>query len=165
MARPVKASVAAGFVAADQPRPPASPRLRVRPPARAARDWRLARAWALREFEKQTRGLPRATEAERLVRAAGRAGRVPRSTHGLLGRPLRVTGCAEPLLLRASHIKPWARCATDAERLDVKNGLLLAAHLDAAFDCGLIDFDAAGQIRFADGFARPTVSPQASTKS
>ena len=63
-----------------------------------------------------------------------------------------VTGCAEPLLLRASHIKPWARCATDAERLNVKNGLLLAAHLDAAFDCDLIDFDDAGQIRFAERF-------------
>ena len=44
-------------------------------------------------------------------------------------------------------------CATDAERLDVKNGLLLAAHLDAAFDAGLIDFDDAGQIRFAERFA------------
>ena len=64
-----------------------------------------------------------------------------------------ITGCAEPLLLRASHIKPWAQCETDAERLDVYNGLLLAAHLDAAFDAGLIDFDDAGQIRFAEGFS------------
>ena len=30
-----------------------------------------------------------------------------------------VTGVAEPRLLRASHIKPWAKCDTDAERLDV----------------------------------------------
>jgi hypothetical protein len=52
-----------------------------------------------------------------------------------------ITGCAEPLLLRGSHIKPWTQCETDAERLDVYNGLLLAAHLDAAFDAGLIDFD------------------------
>jgi putative restriction endonuclease len=43
-----------------------------------------------------------------------------------------------PELLRASHIKPWADCASDAERLDVFNGLLLAPHLDAAFDCGFI---------------------------
>jgi hypothetical protein len=64
-----------------------------------------------------------------------------------------VTGCAEPLLLRASHIKPWALCETDAERLDVYNGLLLAAHLDAAFDAGLIDFDDAGQTRFAARFS------------
>lgn len=37
-----------------------------------------------------------------------------------------ITGLAIPELLRASHIKPWADCATDAERLDVYNGLLLA---------------------------------------
>lgn len=49
-----------------------------------------------------------------------------------------ITGLAVPALLRASHAKPWADCTTDAERLDVHNGLLLAAHLDAAFDEGLI---------------------------
>ena len=31
----------------------------------------------------------------------------------------------DPALLRASHIVPWAECATDAEQLDVHNGLLL----------------------------------------
>ena len=40
-----------------------------------------------------------------------------------------------------------------SERLDVYNGLLLAAHLDAAFDTGPIDFDDAGQIRFAERFS------------
>jgi len=49
-----------------------------------------------------------------------------------------VTGLAVPELLRASHIKPWADCETDAERLDVYNGFLLAPHLDAAFDLGFI---------------------------
>jgi predicted restriction endonuclease len=49
-----------------------------------------------------------------------------------------VTALAVVELLRASHIKPWADCATDAERLDVYNGLLLAPHLDAAFDRGFI---------------------------
>lgn len=44
-----------------------------------------------------------------------------------------------PQLLRASHAKPWAK-ATDAERLDPFNGLLLAIHLDAMFDTGLIAF-------------------------
>ena len=117
--------------------------------------WRLARALPLaplREFEKQTRGLPRATEAERLV--VQRVGQDVFRTALMdyWGGRCAVTGCAESLLLRASHIKPWARCATDAERLDVKNGLLLAAHLDAAFDCDLIDFDDAGQIRFAERF-------------
>lgn len=48
-----------------------------------------------------------------------------------------ITGMANPLFLRASHAKPW-RDATDRERLDVHNGLLLAAHLDIAFDRGFI---------------------------
>jgi putative restriction endonuclease len=49
-----------------------------------------------------------------------------------------ITGLEVPELLRASHIKPWSDCPTDAERLDVFNGILLAPHLDAAFDRGLI---------------------------
>ena len=47
---------------------------------------------------------------------------------------------AIPALLKASHIKPWKDCATDAERLDVYNGLLLTPYLDAAFDRGFITF-------------------------
>jgi hypothetical protein len=49
-----------------------------------------------------------------------------------------ISGLDVPELLRASHARPWAECDTDADRLDVFNGLLLAAHLDAAFDSGLI---------------------------
>lgn len=56
-----------------------------------------------------------------------------------------LTGLAVPELLRASHAKPW-KVATDAERLDVYNGLLLAAHLDAAFDEGLIAFGTTGAL-------------------
>jgi predicted restriction endonuclease len=48
-----------------------------------------------------------------------------------------ITGVSIPLFLRASHAKPW-RDATDRERLDVHNGLLLVAHLDIAFDKGFI---------------------------
>lgn len=50
-----------------------------------------------------------------------------------------VTGLGLVPLLRASHSKPWAQ-ASDDERLDVHNGLLLAVHLDALFDKGLITF-------------------------
>lgn len=56
-----------------------------------------------------------------------------------------ISGLNVPQLLRASHAKPWA-ASTDAERLDVYNGLLLAAHLDAAFDCGLITVAVDGSI-------------------
>ena len=91
-----------------------------------------------RAFEDETANLPRVTEAERLV--------VQRVGQDIFRRGLfeywdgrcAITGLAVPALLRASHIKPWADCATDAERLDIFNGLLLAPHLDAAFDAGFI---------------------------
>jgi len=92
----------------------------------------------LNTFEKRTASLPKTTEAERFV-----VQRVGQNLFrdGLLdlweGR-CAVTGLAVPALLRASHIKPWADCETDAERLDVYNGILLAPHLDAAFDRGFI---------------------------
>lgn len=47
------------------------------------------------------------------------------------------------LFLVASHIKPW-RYASDTERLDSKNGLLLSRHIDAFFDAGCITFDDQG---------------------
>ena len=56
-----------------------------------------------------------------------------------------VTGCREEGLLRASHIRPWAG-ATVEERLGLYNGLLLAPHIDAAFDAGFISFDDEGRI-------------------
>jgi len=50
-----------------------------------------------------------------------------------------MTGITDPALLRASHIKLWAACASDAERLDVHNSLLLSSFWDAAFDRGAGD--------------------------
>ena len=50
-----------------------------------------------------------------------------------------ITGITDRALLRASHIVSWADCS-DAQRLDVHNGLLLSALWDAAFDRGLISF-------------------------
>ncbi len=54
-----------------------------------------------------------------------------------------VTGCTIHEILRASHIQPW-RASTNEQRLDPHNGLMLAAHLDALFDRGLISFTDAG---------------------
>lgn len=56
-----------------------------------------------------------------------------------------VTGLLKTELLRASHIKPWKDAAPD-EKTDPFNGLLLAAHLDAAFDVGLISFNDDGAL-------------------
>lgn len=62
-----------------------------------------------------------------------------------------LTGLSNPLLLRASHIKPWAE-SNNEERLDVYNGFLLNVMADAAFDRGLISFDDDGMIIFSDAF-------------
>ena len=59
-----------------------------------------------------------------------------------------VTGVLEPAVLRASHIKPW-HSSSNEERLDPFNGLLLAAHIDALFDVGLITFEMDGRIRIS----------------
>jgi hypothetical protein len=120
--------------------------------------WRLARALPLeplRQFETRTRDLPRATEAERLVIQRVGQDVFRDALMAYWGGVCAVTGVAEPRLLRASHIKPWALCATDAERLDVYNGLLLAAHLDAAFDAGLISFADDGAMLISTRFAEP----------
>ena len=57
-----------------------------------------------------------------------------------------VTGCSMPGVLIASHIVPWAKCATNEERLDPLNGLLLTPNLDKLFDQFLISFKNDGEI-------------------
>jgi putative restriction endonuclease len=78
----------------------------------------------LRSFEYRTTLLPRTTEAERLV--IQRVGQ-DLFRQGLIefweGR-CAITGLAVPEPLRASHIKPWTDCKSNAdERLDVRNDL------------------------------------------
>ncbi len=70
-----------------------------------------------------------------------------------------LTGIADPELLRASHIVPWADCTSDAQRLDVHNGLLLSSLWDAAFDTGLISFSDEGR-----AIASPRLSDVAAEK-
>ena len=52
---------------------------------------------------------------------------------------------ADPRFLRASHIKPWA-VATNQERLDGNNGLMLSPHVDLLFDQGYISFMRSGDV-------------------
>lgn len=113
----------------------------------------------LRAFQTKVKDLPKTTEAERLV--VQRVGQdIFRSSliEYWQGRcPL--TGIADTALLRASHIVPWKDCKSDAERLDVHNGLLLSALWDAAFDQGLVTFDDEGQPQFS-----PSLSDNARTE-
>lgn len=109
----------------------------------------------LRVFEDKIRGLPRSTEAERLVvqRVGQDVFRASLIEYWQGRCPL--TGISDPVLLRASHIVPWSKCASDEERLDVYNGLLLSALWDAAFDQGLVSFDVSGVPVFS-----PTLSAE-----
>lgn len=114
--------------------------------------WRLARSLPdepLRQFKRRLAEFPAATEVERLRKE--RIGQdVFREALMLFwDGACAVTGVSHPRLLRASHIIPWSECGSDAERLNVHNGLLLAAHLDAAFDAHLISFNGDGQILFS----------------
>jgi len=100
-------------------------------------------------YRQKTRALPVTTEAERTV--------IQRIGQDIFREALldfwsgqcAVTGLDQPELLRASHMKPWAACASDDERLDPFNGLLLAVHWDSAFDCGLVSFDNDGRALFS----------------
>lgn len=80
------------------------------------------------------------TEVQRLVRQRVGQDRYRQAMLDYWGGACAVTGLTLAPALRASHAKPWADCSTDAERLDVFNGFLLSANLDALFDKFLISF-------------------------
>lgn len=113
---------------------------------RAAAISRVLHQEGLREFVAKTRNPPNGTEAVREV--VQRVGQdiFRRTLLEYWGGRCAVTGLDVVEVLRASHIKPWADCENDAERLDVFNGLLLAPHLDALFDRGLVTFSDEGQL-------------------
>lgn len=107
------------------------------------------------EFQAKTKALPNTTEAERLhIQRIGQdIFRTSLLEYWQSRCPL--TGITDPALLRASHIIPWKVCGSDAERLDVHNGLLLSALWDAAFDKGLLTFDDDGMPEFSPLLSAP----------
>ncbi len=62
-----------------------------------------------------------------------------------------VTECGPQSILVASHIVAWSECSTNAERLDVDNGLLLTPNLDKLFDRPLVSFGDDGHLLLGDG--------------
>ena len=100
----------------------------------------------LRIFERKTRLLPQTTEAERLVTQRIGQDIFRDALIDYWSGACADTGIALTPVLRASHMKPWSRCGDDAERLNVFNGILLVANLDALFDQGLISFEDSGTI-------------------
>jgi putative restriction endonuclease len=56
----------------------------------------------------------------------------------------------------ASHCKPW-RDATNEERLDGENGLLLTPSIDHLFDRGFIGFEGNGRLIISPVAHRPSL--------
>lgn len=92
------------------------------------------------------------TEIVQLIKARRGQG-LFKSRVELVEKGCRVTGLRRPEHLVASHIKPW-RDATDREKLDGYNGLLLSPHVDHLFDRRFISFTNDGRILVA-----PTLTP------
>lgn len=109
--------------------------------------WNLSRALpnALeKRFEKAMQEIG-TTEREATVKQRVGQSLFREGLMTLWGGKCAITGLDVPEMLRASHAKPWAD-SSDAERLDVFNGLLLAAHWDAAFDAGLVTLSVDGAL-------------------
>lgn len=85
-------------------------------------------------------------ETQRLQLAKARIGQGLFRKRVMLVEPrCRVTGVEDPRLLIASHIKPW-RDASNADRINGFNGIMLSPHIDALFDERLISFEDNGRM-------------------
>ena len=115
-------------------------------PNQAANNYEKNLNDALAELPQSARG----TEVERMVRQRVGQDAYRKAMLDYWGNACAVTGLQMLEILRASHAKPWADCTTDLERLDVYNGFLLTANLDALFDRFLISFDTDGKILISD---------------
>jgi hypothetical protein len=93
--------------------------------------------------------LPNATERSGLVTSRVGQGAYRKRIIHRWEYKCAVTNFNKLDILIASHIVPWSK-ATDHERLDVNNGLLLSPTYDALFDKHLITFDNKGKIQLSD---------------
>ncbi len=103
-----------------------------------------------RELSTMPDAVVQSTEVQRMVRQRVGQQAYRQAMLGYWGGACAVTGLALPQALRASHAMPWAECLSDAERLDVFNGFLLSANLDALFDSFLISFTDDGVLLVAE---------------
>jgi hypothetical protein len=99
-----------------------------------------------------------ATETERKALIDARVGQGTFRTGviSVWGR-CAVTGCSLQSVLVASHIVPWKQ-ATNAERLDPFNGLLLTPNLDRLLDHCLISFKDDGSMLLSKDLSAETMA-------
>lgn len=95
------------------------------------------------------------TERHALILARRGQGKFRRMVEQI-ERRCRLTGVDRPEHLRASHCKPW-RDASNEERLDGQNGLLLTPNADHLFDRGFISFERNGRLLISPVAHRPSL--------
>jgi hypothetical protein len=99
-----------------------------------------------RKIENQVAANTALTETERKAIIRARRGQgIFRDRVSKIEHRCRITGVDNPVHLVASHCKPW-RDATNDERLDGENGLLLTPSIDHLFDRGFISFEDNGRL-------------------
>jgi predicted restriction endonuclease len=94
---------------------------------------------------EQDTTVPDETTREALVDARRGQGKFRRDLEKRWNDACAVTNCSIREVLRASHIKPWARSSNE-DRLNPQNGFLLLANLDILFEKGFVSFDDDGRM-------------------
>lgn len=97
-----------------------------------------------------------ATEKENLVNSRIGQGVFREKLMVDCGSKCPISQITDVRILRASHIKPW-RFASNSERIDPKNGLILSPTYDLLFDQGLITFEANKTIRISSRLSDETI--------
>ena len=133
----------------------------VSPVALAARDVKPVAADDLdlweRKLERQLADDFTVPETERLAIIRARNGQgLFKERVAKIETRCRITGVENPVHLIASHCKPW-RDATNEERLNGENGLLLTPSIDHLFDRGFIGFEDNGKLIISPVAHRPSL--------
>lgn len=105
----------------------------------------------------RTRNIPTETERKGLVNSRVGQGAYRKSILYRWDFKCAVTNYFSKEILIASHIVPWKN-ATNEERLDVHNGILLSPVYDALFDTHLISFENSGKIILSDALTKTNYS-------
>ncbi len=99
-----------------------------------------------KKIERQIEEDETIAETDRLALVRARRGQgLFRDRVGRIESRCRITGVDNPTHLVASHCKPW-RDASNEERLNGENGLLLTPTIDHLFDRGFIGFEDDGRL-------------------
>ena len=110
------------------------------------------------KLERQVTSDPHIRETERRAIVQARRGQgVFKDNVRRVEKRCRITGVEKLEHLIASHCKPW-RVASNEERLNGENGLLLTPSIDHLFDRGFISFEDNGQLIVSPVADRPSLA-------